>query len=89
MTRVGVKALKNHLSKYLRLVSDGERIVVTERGRPIAVLSGFQEARVSQDAWSLVDAGLADWGGGKPKGSSRPARVAGKSTAEVVIEDRR
>ena len=88
MTRVGVRALKNELSRYLRLVSDGERIVVTERGRPIALLSGFEEARDANDAWALVDARVADWGGGKPKGSARPVRV-GKSAADMVIEDRR
>jgi antitoxin (DNA-binding transcriptional repressor) of toxin-antitoxin stability system len=39
MTEVGVRALKNRLSEYLRRVKAGERIVVTERGVPIAELS--------------------------------------------------
>jgi len=36
---VSVSALKTHLSECLRRVKHGEQWVVTERGRPIAILS--------------------------------------------------
>jgi prevent-host-death family protein len=36
---VSVSELKAHLSECLRRVKDGERWTVTERGRPVAVLS--------------------------------------------------
>lgn len=38
MTTVGVAQLRQNLSKYLRLVERGERLVVTERNRPVAEL---------------------------------------------------
>ncbi|HEY3944396.1 MAG TPA: type II toxin-antitoxin system prevent-host-death family antitoxin [Solirubrobacteraceae bacterium] len=38
MTTVGVAELRQNLSKYLRLVDKGERLVVTERNRPVAEL---------------------------------------------------
>ncbi len=38
MTTVGVAELRQNLSKYLRLVGDGERLVVTERNKPVAEL---------------------------------------------------
>lgn len=38
MTTVGVAELRQNLSKYLRLVSRGERLVVTERNKPVAEL---------------------------------------------------
>jgi prevent-host-death family protein len=38
MTTVGVAELRQNLSKYLRLVRDGERLVVTERNMPVAEL---------------------------------------------------
>ena len=38
MKAVGVRALKNRLSKYLRLVRNGEEILVTDRGELIAKL---------------------------------------------------
>jgi prevent-host-death family protein len=36
MTKVGVAELRQNLSRYLRLVGRGERLVVTERNRPVA-----------------------------------------------------
>jgi len=38
MTTVGVAELRQNLSKYLRLVEKGERLVVTDRNRPVAEL---------------------------------------------------
>ena len=34
--RVGVRELRDHLSSWLERVKDGEEIVITERGKPIA-----------------------------------------------------
>ena len=36
MKTVGLKTLKNRLSEYVRLAASGERVVVTDRGRPVA-----------------------------------------------------
>jgi prevent-host-death family protein len=33
---VGVRELRNHLSRYLNRVRDGDEVVVTDRGRAIA-----------------------------------------------------
>ena len=38
MTTVGIRELKSRLSEYLRLVADGELVLVTDRGRPVAEL---------------------------------------------------
>lgn len=35
---VGVAELRQNLSQYLRRVADGERLVVTDRNRPVAEL---------------------------------------------------
>ena len=61
MTTVGVAELRQNLSRYLRLVEQGERLVVTERNRPVAELGPppstgealdrlIAEGRVSTDA---------------------------------------
>jgi len=39
MTRVGVRELRQNLSRYLREVKEGESFVVTERGREVARLT--------------------------------------------------
>ncbi len=36
MKKIGLKALKNQLSAYIRLAASGERVVVTDRERVVA-----------------------------------------------------
>ena len=40
---VGVRELKNHLSRYLERVRDGEEVIVTDRGHPVARLLAVDE----------------------------------------------
>lgn len=40
---VGVRDLRQNLSRYLDRVREGERLVVTERNRPVAILSPLPE----------------------------------------------
>jgi prevent-host-death family protein len=39
MTRIGIRELRQRASDYLRRVEAGETIEVTDRGRPIALLT--------------------------------------------------
>jgi prevent-host-death family protein len=41
--QVGVRQLRQSLSRYLRRVAAGERLEVTERGKPVAVLGPLSE----------------------------------------------
>jgi prevent-host-death family protein len=43
MDTVSVRDLRQHLSRYLRRVEKGERLVVTERRRPVALLGPLPE----------------------------------------------
>jgi prevent-host-death family protein len=87
MTKVGVDTFKSCLGEYLRLAKAGERIVVTEGGRSVAMLVSLSES--AQRAWELVEAGNADWAGGKPTGTRQRPRSRGKSASDIVLEDRR
>ena len=90
MTRVGVRALKDHLSQYLKRVSEGERIVVTDRGEPLAALTPVEETAEARWAWDLVVRRSASWSGGKPRGSATaPVLRGSKMTSDMVLEDRR
>jgi prevent-host-death family protein len=42
--QVGVRELRQNLSKYLRRVERGEQLEVTERGKPVAVLRPVDES---------------------------------------------
>jgi len=41
---IGVKQLKNTASRVLDEVEDGERVIVTKRGRPAAVIMSMEDA---------------------------------------------
>jgi prevent-host-death family protein len=56
MRVVGIKALKNKLSEYVRLVKAGETVLVTERDRVVAELTPPRAERSSM----LTDAVLAE-----------------------------
>jgi prevent-host-death family protein len=43
METVGVRELRQNLGRYLQRVAAGERLVVTERRRPIAMLGPLPE----------------------------------------------
>jgi prevent-host-death family protein len=87
--RVGVRRLRDGLSRYIRRAARGERIVVTEHNQPVASLGPALESDDDRVLLELLHEGLAEWGGGKPEGARRPARVKGRSVAQAVIEDRR
>ena len=90
MTRVGVRALKDRLSEYLRRVSKGERIIVTDRGEPLATLTPAEETDEARLGWGLVSERLASWSGGKPRGSAKPSILKRKkTTSQIVLESRR
>jgi prevent-host-death family protein len=88
MERVGVRRLRDGLSRYIKRVARGERIVVTEHDKPVAALGPVAESEEDRVLLDLVREGSAEWGGGKPEGARRPGRVKGPSVAEAVIEDR-
>lgn len=90
MPTVGVRELKSRLSEYLkRVAAEGERIVVTDRGRPVAVITPAASEPNVDRLEELLGSGLARWSGGKPRGARRLARlVHGPSVAEAISEDR-
>ena len=49
MTTVGVAALRQNLSEYLRRVQRGERLLVTDRNRPVAELGPPPASGVALD----------------------------------------
>ena len=89
MIQAGVRTVKDHFSEYLRRVRGGERVVITDRGRPVAALVALEGQESAEVAWSLVRQGIGEWSGGKPRGLAGPPRVPGRRAEEVVLEDRR
>ena len=55
-SEVGIRELKNGLSRYIDRVRAGEEVIVTDRGRPVARLSALDQA--SDRLAELVAAGI-------------------------------
>jgi len=53
------------------------------------VITAPETAADDQAIHRMVREGLAFWGGGKPRGARRPARIKGKPMHETIREDRR
>lgn len=86
---ISVRELKERLSHYLRLVREGETVVVTQRGVPVARLAPVGRT-LEQQLASLRDIGLIEWSGQKLQPSSAPVRLRqGKSISEILVEERR
>lgn len=72
MSEIGIKELASRTSRVIESVEDGERVVVTKRGRPAAVIMSVDEAEdfVLAHAEEFV----------KMRLSGRRAHRSGKST---------
>lgn len=55
---ISVTDLKARLSEQLRAVKAGEKLIVTERGRPIAMMAPLRKEALDTEFADLVDAGL-------------------------------
>ncbi len=85
---VGIRELKNGLSGYIERVRNGEEIIVTDRGRPVARLSSLDAAH--DHLTELVAAGIV-----RPPASGRGRHVPKRRIAsnggvsELVADQRR
>lgn len=90
MEPVGVRELKTHLSRHLKRVRSGTRLLITEHGRAIATIVPVETRADTDWAHRLVSEGRAHWNGGKPTGAPKARAVTGRRTASsVVLQDRR
>ncbi|MBI3998025.1 MAG: type II toxin-antitoxin system prevent-host-death family antitoxin [Armatimonadetes bacterium] len=92
MASVGVKELKNRLTYYLRRTKQGEEVVVTERGKPVALIQPIRsaapvaslEARLAK----LAAQGLLILPTHKPL-RMRLVKPSGAPVSKIILEDRR
>lgn len=87
--QISVRELKNHLSKYLKLVRGGESVVITSHKRPIARLISIETDGSGDLMTQLTSIPGVIWRGGKPAGARIALADGEKTAAEMVLEDRR
>lgn len=88
--KVGIRELKRGLSRYIALVREGETIVITDRGKPVARLERELTEELPPQLRRLYEAGKLNL---KPRLRSLPTPVemlpGEKTSLDYVIEQRR
>ena len=96
MERVGARELKDRLAHYLRTVRQGEAVVVTMRGKPIARLVPISARRekallpeIEDRMWELAAEGVLSWNGDPFQLPESVAENRGpKLFSDLIVEDR-
>ena len=90
--KLGLREANQQFSKAIKAVRAGKEVVLTERGRPIAVIKPIKEADTQQAALQqMADEGLITLPSRKgpmPSPRWRPVKVKGKPVSQTIIEDR-
>lgn len=90
---VGIRVFRDRLTRYVARVRRGQRVVVTDRGKPVAVLVPYEAARDSAPEEARLARVLAS---GHVTASERrfdtrftPVRGKGQPPSKIIIESRR
>lgn len=84
MAEVGIRELRDHLSKYLDAVQQGNDVIVTDRGRAIAqILPMSGESTLDR----LIREGRVT--PAKTRVRSRPSPIKAKGTVSDLVADQR
>ena len=84
--RVGIRELKDNLSSYVARAKEGEEVLITDRGRPVARLVAVDGP--TDRLAELIEQGLVR--PAKTRVRSRPRPIKAKGTvSDLVAEQRR
>ena len=88
--KLGLREANQHFSRAINAVRAGKDVILTERGKPIAVIKPIKEEE-DQDAvlQRMADEGLITLPARKgPLPGFEPIRIRGKPLSQTIIEDR-
>jgi prevent-host-death family protein len=90
--KLGLREANQRFSKAIRAVRAGKEVVLTERGRPIAVIKPIRSENSQEAALlAMADAGLitpAARKGPMPAPRWRPVTVRGAALSRSIIDGR-
>jgi prevent-host-death family protein len=86
---IGIRELRDHLSRYVGQVQEGQEIVITDHGKAVARIVPIEDGRRKLDR--LIAEGLVTPAKrpGKPRWKPRREPSDGVSLSEIVIQERR
>lgn len=87
MKRIGIRELRQRASDYVRLAEQGQRIEITDRGRPVAILGPVPTGSVRE---RLIAQGRLRVGGGDPLSIGPPLEPdPGQPSLSEILEELR
>lgn len=90
--KLGLREANQHFSKAIRAVRSGKEVILTERGRPVAIIKPVREERSEEAALkAMADEGLITLPSRKaptPAPRWKPVTVKGKPVSQTIIDDR-
>jgi prevent-host-death family protein len=87
--RMGLREANQHFSKAIKAVKAGQEVVLTERGKPIAVIKPFNGDRWEAALRRMEASGLLIRATKRgPMGPFRPRKVRGKPLSATLREER-
>jgi prevent-host-death family protein len=90
--RLGLRQANQQFSKAIKAVRAGKEVVLTERGRPIAVIKPLSQPDTQEAALqAMADEGLLTLPsrrGPMPSPRWRPVKIKGTPLSQTIIEDR-
>jgi prevent-host-death family protein len=89
MIKIGLREANMHFSKYIKMVRQGNEVIVTDRGAPIAVIKSLTTlATAGERVKGMEDQGLLVRARGKAGALPRLITVKGKPVSHSVSEER-
>ena len=90
--RLGLREANQRFSRTIKAVRAGKEVVLTDRGRPIAVITPIKGEDSREAALqTMAERGLITMAARKgpmPIPRWRPVKVKGKPVSQTIIEDR-
>lgn len=90
--RLGLREANQHFSKAIKAVKAGKEVVLTERGRPIAVIKPLEPKDNLETTLRRLEAEGLLWRGPKSKKPMpvwrSPVRIKGKPISQTISEER-
>ena len=88
--KVGIREAKANLSKYIKMVKNGNEVILTERGKPVGKIVPISDdlLSLSNRLKKLEESGLLESKTGKKIITPSPIRIKNSPAQKMLLEDR-
>ena len=88
--KLGLREANQHFSKAIKAVRAGKEVVLTDRGKPIAIIKPIKDDQERDaDLKRMADEGLITLPSRTgPLPRFEPVRVKGKPLSQTIVDDR-